>query len=274
MVWFLTMRHQTTTIPEISTTFTGMFLLGYIPSFWVRIRALGGDIEPTRMAKVAEPVLNFLGQKADALPAFLPKTVHLPITNGAIFIFWTWLSLAFSDVGAYFVGRSMGKTKLGDVAPAAGAASPNKTVEGVMGGCAISAALATLGAWVQRWPYWYVTGPIHGIYLGMLGLLGDLTASMIKRDADIKDFGDLIPEHGGVMDRVDSYIFAAPYSWIMCKYLIPLMTDWKKAGRGAASAGLVGLMSVPLVWFFSLRRILHVIEERRKRRKQGDGVVP
>mmetsp|Transcript_33637 Transcript_33637/g.72851 ORF Transcript_33637/g.72851 Transcript_33637/m.72851 type:complete len:753 (-) Transcript_33637:964-3222(-) len=271
MAWFLTMRHQTSTIPEISTTFTGMFLLGYIPSFWVRIRTLGGDIEPTRLAKLAAPVLSFLGQKADALPAFLPKTVHLPITNGAIFIFWTWLSLAFSDVGAYFVGRSMGKTKLGDVAPAAGAASPNKTVEGVMGGCAISAALSTLGAWVQRWPYWYVTGPIHGIYLGALGLLGDLTASMIKRDADIKDFGDLIPEHGGVMDRVDSYIFAAPYSWIMCKYVIPLMTDWKKAGFGAASAGLVGLMSVPLVWFFSLRRILHIIEERRKRRKQ-DGL--
>ena len=224
MVWFLTMRKQTTSIPEISTTFTGMFLLGFIPSFWVRIRSIGSDVPPTRLAKLAEPVLAFLGQKADALPSFLPKFVHLPITTGAVFIFWTWLSLAFSDVGAYFVGRSYGKTKLGDVAPAAGAASPNKTVEGVMGGCAISAILSTLGAWVQRWPYWYITGPIHGIYLGALGLLGDLTASMIKRDADIKDFGDLIPEHGGVMDRVDSYIFAAPYSFVMCKYLIPLMT--------------------------------------------------
>ena len=270
MGWFLTMRKQTTSIPEISTTFTGMFLLGYIPSFWVRIRSIGSDVPPTRLAKLAEPVLAFLGQKADALPSFLPKFVHLPITTGAVFIFWTWLSLAFSDVGAYFVGRSYGKTKLGDVAPAAGAASPNKTVEGVMGGCAISAILSTLGAWVQRWPYWYITGPIHGIYLGALGLLGDLTASMIKRDADIKDFGDLIPEHGGVMDRVDSYIFAAPYSFVMCKYLIPLMTKWKSAGLDAASAGLVGLMSVPLVWFFSLRKILHMREIQHSKRKMEE----
>jgi len=267
MGWFLTMRKQTTSIPEISTTFTGMFLLGYIPSFWVRIRTIGSsDLAPTRLAKLAEPFLAFLGQKADALPSFLPKFVHLPMTTGSIFIFWTWLSLAFSDVGAYFVGRSYGKTKLGDVAPAAGAASPNKTVEGVMGGCAISALLATLGAWVQRWPYWYITGPIHGIYLGVLGLLGDLTASMIKRDADIKDFGDLIPEHGGIMDRVDSYIFAAPYSFVMCKYLIPLMTKWKLAGLNGASAGLVGLMSVPLVWFFSLRQILNMRERQHSRR--------
>jgi CDP-diglyceride synthetase len=270
MGWFLTMRKQTTSIPEISTTFTGMFLLGYIPSFWVLIRTIGSDVPPTRLAKLAEPVLAFLGQKADALPSFLPKFVHLPITTGAVFIFWTWLSIAFSDVGAYFVGRSYGKTKLGDVAPAAGAASPNKTVEGVMGGCAISAILATLGAWVQRWPYWYITGPIHGIYLGALGLLGDLTASMIKRDADIKDFGDLIPEHGGVMDRVDSYIFAAPYSFVMCKYVIPLMTKWKSAGLDTASAGLVGLLSVPLVWFFSLRKILQLREIQHSKRRMEE----
>lgn len=268
MAWFLTMRRQVSTIPEISTTFTGMFLLGYIPSFWVKIRMIGGGIDPTQMSKAAEPLLNFFGKRADALPAWLPSFIHLPITTGAIFIFWTWLSLAFSDVGAYFFGRKYGKTKLGDVAPAAGAASPNKTVEGVIGGCAISASLSTFGAWVQGWPYWCLTGPIHGIYLGALGLLGDLTASMIKRDADIKDFGDLLPEHGGVMDRVDSYIFTAPYSWVMCKYLIPVMTEWRNAGYIAASAGLVGLMSVPLVWFFTLRRFLYVVDKGRKKRQE------
>jgi phosphatidate cytidylyltransferase len=212
MVWFLTMRRRVTHIPEIATTFTGMFYLGYVPSFWVRIRLIGMGREPTRLAPLTGPMLRYLEAKGKTLPSFIPQAVHLPITTGAIFIFWTWLCLAFSDVGAYFVGRVYGKTKLGVIAPAAGATSPNKTVEGVVGGCALSAVLAILGAWVQRWPHPVWTGAIHGILLGLLGLLGDLTASMLKRDAGLKDFGDLLPEHGGIMDRVDSFIWAAPYS--------------------------------------------------------------
>lgn len=212
MVYFLTMRHTLTPIPEIATTFTGMFYLGYVPSFWVRIRMIGMGREPTRLAPITGPMLRFLEAKGKTLPWFIPQAVHLPITTGAIFIFWTWLCLAFSDVGAYFVGRKFGKTKLGSVFPAAGATSPNKTVEGVFGGCAASALLAIFGAWVQRWPHPILTGALHGVMLGLLGLLGDLTASMLKRDAGLKDFGDLLPEHGGIMDRVDSFIWAAPYS--------------------------------------------------------------
>ena len=161
---------------------------------------------------------------------FVSQSVHLPITTGAVFIFWSWLCIAFSDVGAYFSGRYFGKTKLGTVSPTAGKTSPNKTIEGVIGGCLTSAILATLGAWVQTWPYWYILGPVHGIMLGLLGFIGDLTASMLKRDAGLKDFGDLIPEHGGIMDRVDSFIFTAPYSWVFCKYLIPFLKNRVVAG--------------------------------------------
>jgi len=146
MIWFLTMRRQPTTIPEIATTFTGMFYLGYVPSFWVRIRLFGANKEPTRLAPIAEPFLRFIQNKAEAkLPSFIPQAVHLPITSGAIFIFWTWLCLAFSDVGAYFVGKFYGKTKLDKISPAAGATSPNKTVEGVIGGCAASAMFGVIG---------------------------------------------------------------------------------------------------------------------------------
>ncbi|KAL3914514.1 MAG: hypothetical protein SGILL_006075, partial [Bacillariaceae sp.] len=113
--------------------------------------------------------------------------------------------LAFSDVGAYFVGRKFGKTKLGSISPAAGATSPNKSVEGVLGGCVTSAMLSMVGAWVQKWPYWWITGALHGINLALLGLIGDLSASMLKRDAGLKDFGNLLPEHGGILDRVDSF---------------------------------------------------------------------
>ena len=183
-----------------------------------------GAIEPTRLAPIAAPVLAFLKSSADAkLPDFIPKAIHLPITGGAIFIFWSWLSLAFSDVGAYFVGKRFGKTKLGVVSAAAGKTSPNKTVEGVIGGCVVSAILSTIGAWVQKWPYWPLTGAIHGLLLGFLGLIGDLTASMLKRDAGLKDFGDLIPEHGGILDRVDSFVWSAPYSWLVCSTILPAL---------------------------------------------------
>lgn len=233
MLWFLVKRSSISTISEIATTFTGMFYLGYIPSFWVRIRQLGGDVvQPTRLAPIVKPILAKLGQKK--IPAFLPKTISFPITTGANFIFWTWLCIAFSDVGGYFAGRGFGKTKLGAISPAAGKTSPNKTVEGVIGGCVFSMVLATLGAWIQNWPYWFALGPVHGVLLALLGLLGDLTASMLKRDAGLKDFGDLIPEHGGIMDRVDSYIFTAPYGWIMCSYVIPWLQRLMDA-RAAAS---------------------------------------
>eukprot|EP00957_Ditylum_brightwellii_P153989 11720661-Ditylum_brightwellii.AAC.1 len=157
---------------------------------------IGKGLEPTRLAPLMGPVLERFGKTASSLPSFIPKTVHLPVTTGATFIFWTWLCIAFSDVGAYFFGKSFGKTKLGQVAPAAGAASPNKTVEGALGGALVSAGLGLLGAWVQKWHYWYLTGPLHGVMLAVLGLIGDLTASILKRDAGLKDFGDLIPEHG------------------------------------------------------------------------------
>lgn len=229
MIWFLTMRRQVTSIPEIATTFTGMFYLGYVPSFWVRIRLFGMTTEPTRIAPIVAPMLKFLGTRAESLPGFIPQAVHLPITQGSIFIFWTWLCLAFSDVGAYFVGRTYGKTKLGSIFPAAGASSPKKSVEGLVGGCVASALLAMIGAWVQNWPYWALTGALHGCMLALLGLIGDLTASMLKRDAGLKDFGDLIPEHGGIMDRVDSFVWTAPYSWLICVYVIPALKNFARA---------------------------------------------
>jgi phosphatidate cytidylyltransferase len=220
------MRRQIATVAEIATTFTGMFYLGYVPSFWVRTRLIGTSfmMEPTRIYPITSALRQFLYQKFGFL---IPtRFIYYPFTEGAVFIFWSWLSLAFSDVGAYFVGRKFGKTKLGAISPAAGATSPNKSVEGVLGGCATSALLSIIGAWVQNWPYFVITGAIHGTILGLLGLIGDLTASMLKRDAGLKDFGNLIPEHGGILDRVDSFVWTAPYSWLVCAYIIPALRSF------------------------------------------------
>lgn len=222
MIWFLTMRRKIASISEIATTFTGMFYLGYIPSFWVRIRLIENASEVTRISPIIGPFLESMGSIAkDVLPSSFLKYCSNPITTGAVFIFWSWISIAFSDVGAYFAGRKFGKTKLDKIAPAAGAASPNKTIEGFLGGTLTSIMFASTGAYLMKWPMWFVTGPFHGIMLAFLGLVGDLTASMLKRDSGLKDFGDLLPEHGGIMDRVDSYIFTAPYSWLVCQFIIP-----------------------------------------------------
>ena len=93
----------------------------------------------------------------------------------------------------------------------------------MLGGCVTSAMLSMLGAWVQKWPYWWITGALHGINLALLGLIGDLSASMLKRDAGLKDFGNLLPEHGGILDRVDSFVWTAPYSFLVCTKIIPFL---------------------------------------------------
>lgn len=225
MIWKLTMRRKIATIPEIAATFTGMFYLGYVPSFWIRIRTIGQSelMEPTRLFPIMAATRKFLYKKF----GFLLPTVLIssPITSGAVFIFWSWISLAFADVGAYFVGRKFGKTKLGQISPAAGATSPNKSVEGVIGGCIASSLFSIAGAWAQKWPHFVLTGLVHGTVLALLGLIGDLTASMLKRDAGLKDFGNLIPEHGGIMDRVDSFIWTAPYSFLVIKFILPAISS-------------------------------------------------
>lgn len=119
-----------------------------------------------------------------------------------------WLFLLFGlvwscDTGAYFVGRSIGKRKLH------AQVSPGKTVEGYVGGIVIAALVtAALG--------WLLVGlsPLFGILLGAVTAAvaqrGDLAKSMLKRTAGRKDSGTIIPGHGGVLDRIDSLLFAAP----------------------------------------------------------------
>lgn len=140
---------------------------------------------------------------------YLPLLLgHLSLLRGLPFgrewIFLVLLIVMAGDTAAYFSGVSLGRRKLYP------AVSPNKSVEGAIGGLAGSLA----GALVAR--YWFfpaLTLPdclFLGILLGVLGQLGDLFESMLKRGFGVKDSGKIIPGHGGILDRLDSLLFAFP----------------------------------------------------------------
>ncbi len=106
------------------------------------------------------------------------------------------------DSGAYLTGRWLGRTRLIDHI------SPSKTVEGLAGGLVAATFAAGIGAWLVGLPAWHplVLGPL----VGLSAQAGDLAESMLKRAADRKESGFLIPGHGGILDRIDSLLFAAP----------------------------------------------------------------
>jgi phosphatidate cytidylyltransferase len=107
-----------------------------------------------------------------------------------------------ADIGAYFAGRQFGRSKL------APRVSPGKTWEGVIGGLAAAAAMAFIGV------EWFEKNPVPFMSLCAIvvvaSIIGDLTESLFKRHAGLKDSGSILPGHGGVLDRVDSVTAAAP----------------------------------------------------------------
>lgn len=138
---------------------------------------------------------------------------HIVIIDNTPYPKMTWLVViaAFgSDIMAYFTGYFLGKHKM------APNLSPKKTIEGAVGGVVGSAVLCGIFGY-----FFYPTMMVHCMIIGVLGGMvaeaGDLTASMFKRGMGIKDYGHLIPGHGGIMDRFDSVIFVAP---AVCYYIL------------------------------------------------------
>ena len=143
-------------------------------------------------------------------------------------VFFIALTLCFAwggDSAAYFAGRAFGKHKLSPVV------SPNKTVEGAIGGVigsmvlgliataiysAISGRFSTLT--VEVTVHHYLLLALMGAIASVLGILGDLFASAVKRQVNIKDYGTIFPGHGGILDRFDSVMFIAPFVAIVVRY--------------------------------------------------------
>ena len=206
-------RNAQMTIAAVQTTFMGMFYIGYLSSFWVRMRGIGA-IPTGDMLKVMSTGVPFIDATLGSWATYISPDVF---TQGAVVTWWTMISIAASDVGAYFTGKNLGKTRLADVTGIS--VSPNKTMEGFLGGIVLCSVFATTGARLMGWPMWWVFGPIYGVMISTLGLLGDLTVSLFKRDAGVKDTGNLLPGHGGILDRVDSYMLTAAPVYFFVQFI-------------------------------------------------------
>jgi phosphatidate cytidylyltransferase len=200
--FYLLFLPKIASIADISTSLFGLFYCGYLPSYWIRLR-VGFDPLTAHSFPFSTDWSKFLlNFDLSTLP---PAFTITSLSFGCI---------AVADIAAYLFGKWLGRTRLSEI-------SPKKTVEGAIFGIMGSVSVGVSGAWALHWHYWYIGGVILGSLIGVTSLLGDLTESVMKRDAGVKDSGALIPGHGGMLDRTDSYIFNAPLVYYFVKLILP-----------------------------------------------------
>lgn len=129
---------------------------------------------------------------------------------GVITLLWLLVVVAMTDVGAYAVGKSMGKTPFCET-------SPNKTMEGVVGGIAVA---TVSGMFLGLTFVDFGTSLVISFAVSVSSIFGDLYESSLKRAAGVKDSGDLLPGHGGVLDRIDGYLFGAIVMLVLLRGLV------------------------------------------------------
>ncbi|MEE3719074.1 phosphatidate cytidylyltransferase [Tumidithrix elongata RA019] len=198
--FYLLFQPQFATIADISASILGLFYGGYLPSFWVRLRGLEQG-----------NAFHIAGQFATSWDW------DFYLSQGGIYVLMSFSCIWASDIGAYVMGKIFGRTRLSDI-------SPKKTVEGAAFGLVSCVSVALIWAFCLGWQTWWLTGSMLGLLIGLAGLLGDLTESMMKRDAGVKDSGQIMPGHGGILDRADSYVFTAPLVYYFVTLILPLMS--------------------------------------------------
>lgn len=183
---------------QLSSSIFGIFYCGYLPACWIKLR----------MLKI--PAVNSV--LAQHWPVALGGPTH--ITVGLVATFVAVLCVIAADSGAYLVGKTMGRTKLIDI-------SPKKTVEGALGGMLFSIGTAAAMGVLLQWPCSPISYVAFGVLTFMCSLFGDLMESVMKRDAGLKDSGNVIPGHGGLLDRFDSYMFTGAMVYFYVKFIAP-----------------------------------------------------
>ena len=151
------------------------------------------------------------------IPLFL---MYLPLLmgseNGKILIWFVIIAAWGTDIFAYIIGKKLGKHKFSKI-------SPNKSIEGCIGGTLGAIIIALIYTFCinaclkMNINYLFIT--VITLLLSVVGQLGDFSASSIKRYVGIKDFSNLLPGHGGMLDRIDSLIFIAPFAYFLLNLL-------------------------------------------------------
>lgn len=179
-------RQHPSSISDIGGTFLALFYVAFLPAHFILLRNMGAETS-------ANPLLQ----------------------PGLGYLVMTGLVVMASDVGGYYIGKKFGKN------PLYPEISPRKTREGSLGGGLFAVMIGLVIASFIHFP------PHHAVILCVLVVtvaqLGDLVESLLKRDAGVKDSGTLLEGHGGVLDRIDSYIFAGALAYYYIHWVV-----WKE----------------------------------------------
>ena len=185
----------------------GLIILNFILSGLISLRYF--KTNPLVVEMVARHILGII-----YIPLFLSCLVLIRNdTYGIVWIFFL-LTLVFAgDTGAFYVGRVFGQHKL------CPAVSPGKTIEGAIGGLAatLGAGLIFMNCFLKSLPLG--SSILFFLSIGVVGQVGDLFESELKRYADMKDSGSILPGHGGILDRIDALLFAAPVAYFFKGYI-------------------------------------------------------
>ncbi|XP_042472862.1 phosphatidate cytidylyltransferase 4, chloroplastic-like [Zingiber officinale] len=185
---------------QLSSAVFGLFYCGYLPSFWVKLRC-----------GLSVPALNT--KVGHGWPVVLGGQAHW--TVGLVATLISISSIIAADTFAFLGGRAFGRTPLTSI-------SPKKTFEGALAGLIGCTMTAVLLSQILCWPTTTLSAACFGVLNFVGSLFGDLIESMIKRDAGVKDSGSLIPGHGGILDRLDSYVFTGALCYSFVKIGLPL----------------------------------------------------
>lgn len=183
-------------------------LIALVTAFFLPFTTIAAELWRKSDNPLGNIAANVLGVFYIAVPlalllliSILPDEVYNPWT-----VLWYIFIIWMNDIGAYLVGVPLGRHRLFE------RISPKKSWEGFIGGQLFGIGTGVLAAVVMGWNVWFWAG--LALVAVVTGVLGDLIESMFKRAAGVKDSGNLIPGHGGMLDRFDALIFSAPFVFV------------------------------------------------------------